>query len=144
MIPKVGETWDIQERDRHCDAGTGQRPNPWKEDNDVKITIYMSDIQLFMITVSLKSDAGSFRIIVRLTFHGWRDIKCPTPTIDIGIELHMLWKVIFRLSGWLPCVVRQVYIHVIRMGTLPRPYGLKLYWNRLWQNVGLSTVQKLW
>jgi len=26
--------WDIQERDGHCEFGTGQTPNPWKKDDD--------------------------------------------------------------------------------------------------------------
>jgi len=28
IIPKVEEMPDVQERDEHCEAGTGQRPNP--------------------------------------------------------------------------------------------------------------------
>ena len=24
--------WDLQERDGHCEVGTAQRPNSWKED----------------------------------------------------------------------------------------------------------------
>jgi hypothetical protein len=27
------ETWDVQERDGHCEVGTGQKPNSWKEDD---------------------------------------------------------------------------------------------------------------
>lgn len=33
IIPKVEEMQDIQERNKYCQAGTGQRPQPW-EDND--------------------------------------------------------------------------------------------------------------
>lgn len=50
----------IQERDGNCEVGRGQRPNHWKDDDDddVESKIYMSEIQLLMITVSLKFDAG--------------------------------------------------------------------------------------
>jgi len=29
IIPQVEEKWDVQERDGHCDVGTGQSPNTW-------------------------------------------------------------------------------------------------------------------
>jgi hypothetical protein len=28
IIPKAEEIWNVQERDRHCEARTGQRSNP--------------------------------------------------------------------------------------------------------------------
>jgi len=41
IIPKVEERQDIEERDEHCEAGTGQRPSPWEEvDDDNNIIIY--------------------------------------------------------------------------------------------------------
>jgi hypothetical protein len=57
---------DIQEREGNCEVGTGQRPNHLKEgndddndyDDDVKSKTCMSEIQLLMITISLKRDAG--------------------------------------------------------------------------------------
>jgi hypothetical protein len=33
-IPKAEDMWDIQERDGHCEAGTGQEPNSWKQHDD--------------------------------------------------------------------------------------------------------------
>jgi len=31
---RVEEMWDVRERHGHCEVGTNQRSNPWKEDDD--------------------------------------------------------------------------------------------------------------
>ena len=70
----VEEMLVFQERDGNCEVGTGQRSNHWTEydddnyDDDSKI--YMTEMQLLMISVSLKRDAGRVsREVQRLQYN---------------------------------------------------------------------------
>jgi hypothetical protein len=41
--PKMEEKWGVLNRDGHCEVGTDQSPNLWRDDDDVVIVVVILD-----------------------------------------------------------------------------------------------------
>ena len=63
---KVEEMWDIQERGGDCEVRTGQRPDPWKEDDDEKICL-MNGCGLTVFHTELEGHVKKFHELHTVT-----------------------------------------------------------------------------